>query len=100
MKFDEKKMEKAFEAFMKNPSHKSIYENAPSEECKRFYKSEYYFSKYYDPDSDDVEDFMKMVKEPEKDLSVEDWEYIRDHAGSGPFKKVCSDKIKELQGKK
>lgn len=99
MKFDKEKMEKAFQAFMKNPAHKKIYENAPSKECKMYYKSEYYYSKYYDPDAKDAEEFIEMIKEPEKDLAVKDWEYIRDNVGNSPFRQVCNQRIKELANK-
>ena len=99
MKFDKEKMQKAFEAFMKNPAHKRIYENAPSEACKDYYKSEYYYSKYFDPNSEDVEEFVEMVKEPEKRLSVEDWEYIKDHVGNSPMVGYINKKIKELSAK-
>lgn len=95
-KIDKEKMEKAFQAFMKNPAYKKIYDNAPSEECKKYYRYEYYYSKYYDPEAEDADEFVEMIKEPEKDLSVEDWEYIKSKAGHNPFRAYCDQKIKEL----
>ena len=95
-KIDNEKMEKALQAFMKNPAYKKIYDDAPSEECKKYYRYEFYYSKYFDPNADDVDEFIEMIKEPEKDLAVKDWEYLKDHAGTGPFVGYCNQKIKEL----
>ena len=36
MDIDESKMEIAFQIYTNNPGHKRIYDNAPSEECKKY----------------------------------------------------------------
>ena len=97
MKFDEKKMEKAFKAFMKNPGWKHEYDNAPSEECREYLRNSYYFSKFYDPDGDDADEIMDTIREQEKTLSVEDWKYLRGRWGNSPFAGYCDEMIKELQ---
>lgn len=97
MKYDKEKMERALDAFMKNPAHKKVYEEAPSDECREFYKSEYYYSKYFDPEDENVDEFIEMIKEPEKNLSIEDWEYIKKHSGNGQFSAYIDGKIKELK---
>ena len=97
MKFDKEKMKRAVDAFMKNPAHKKIYDEAPSAECRDFYKSEYYYSKYFDPEDKNADEFIEMVKEPESRLSIEDWEYIKKHAGNGQFVEYINQKIKEIK---
>lgn len=99
MEFDKAKMEKALEAFMKNPHHKKVYEEAPSDECRDYYKAEYYYSKYYDPDAKDADEFIEMVKAPEEKLSIKDWQYLKEHVGNSPIIGYYNQKIKELSGK-
>ena len=97
MKLDEKKMEKAFEAFMKNPAWKREYDNAPSEECKEYLRNSYYYSKYYDPDAGDADELMETIRKQEKKLSVDDWKYLRDRGGNSPFAGYCDEMIAALQ---
>ncbi len=99
MKIDEKKMEAAFQAYMKNPGWKAEYDKAPTEACKEHYRYKFYYSKYYSPDTEDANEFIEMLREQEKKLSIEDWEYLRDSCGNSPYKKVCNDRIKELEKK-
>jgi hypothetical protein len=72
---------KIFDYFMENPYWKSVYENAPSDECREYYKIMFeYFS--FETDEEDVagikgadERLMELM------LTREDAEYIEDHAG-------------------
>ena len=94
MGIDKKKMESAFQLYMKNPSWRDYYNNAPSEDCKNYIRFGWYRSQYGEPK--DPEEFKKLRDLYWNKLSIKDWEYIRDHAGNSPFRKVCSDKIREL----
>ncbi len=96
---DKEKMNQAFEAFMKNPAWKKRYDDAPSEACKDYWKYIFYYSKFFDPDADDADEFDEIQEEYAKKLSLEDWEYMKVSTGNGPFRKVCNDKIRELQAK-
>ena len=96
MMIDEQKMAVAFQAYMRNDYHKTVYENAPSEACRRYYRYHYYYCKYYDPDAPDADEFIRMIREPENDLNVEDWVYISRHCGNNPYQLVCKERIKAL----
>ena len=77
---------KIFDYFMENPYWKSIYENAPSGECREYYRIMFeYFS--FDTDNEDEvgidgaeERLMELM------LTREDAEYIKNHAGGGMAK--------------
>lgn len=72
---------KIFDYFMENPYWKSVYENAPSDECREYYKIMFeYFS--FETDEED-EAGIKDADERLMELMLtrEDAEYIEDHAG-------------------
>ena len=97
MAVDKKKMDEAFQRYMKNPAWKREYENAPSKECKEYLRYTYYSSQYYDPDADDAKDFDDLQQQVESKMNVQDWEYIKSTVGNSPFVAYCNKKIKELQ---
>ena len=70
-----------FDFFMENPYWKSIYENAPSYECREYYRLMFeYFSFYKDEeDKEGIRGADERLKELM--LTREDAEYIKDHAG-------------------
>ena len=72
----------SFDYFMENPYWKSIYGNAPSNECKEYYRIMF---EYFSFDTD--EEAKAGIEGAEERLMVlmltrKDAEYIRDHAGS------------------
>ena len=97
MKIEKEKWDSAFDEYMKNPSWENYYSNAPSEECKKYIRFNWFHSKYGEPE--DVEEYKKMREQFWEKLSIEDWKYIKEHVGNSPFRKICSQKIKELQTK-
>ena len=70
-----------FDYFMENPYWKSVYENAPSDECKEYYKIMFEFFSFETDEEDAAgikganERLMELM------LTREDAEYIEDHAG-------------------
>ena len=73
---------KIFDIFMENPYWKCVYEKAPSDECKEYYRIMFeYFS--FETDEDDKEG-IRNANERLMDLmlSREDAEYITDRAGN------------------
>lgn len=48
MALDESKVQKAVEEFRKNPYWREYYDNAPTENCKRYVALEFYQSEYID----------------------------------------------------
>ncbi len=99
-KMDQEKERKSFEAFMKNPSWKRIYEGAPSTECKDYYRYSFYFSKYYDPDAEDASEFDKLQEYYYDKLSIQDWEYIKKNSGNSPFVGYCNERIAALKNER
>ena len=97
MGIDKEKLKIAFDEYMENPAWAEYYNNAPSDNCKRYIRFNWFRSKYGEPE--DIEEFKKLRDSYWDKLSIEDCEYIREHVGNNPFRKVCSDKIKELKSK-
>lgn len=92
---DKKKVKEAFDEYMKNPSWEKYYESAPSEECKEYIRFGWYRSKFGEPK--DVDEYIKLRDTVWDKLSVEDWEYIMEHVGNSPFRKVCKERIARLK---
>lgn len=97
MGMDKEKEKKSFEAFMKNPSWKRIYDGAPSDACKEYYRYVFYSSKYYDPDAEDASEFDEMQEHYYGKLAIPDWEYIKKNAGNSPFVRYCDERIAALK---
>ena len=81
-----------FDLFMENPYWKCVYEKAPSDECKEYYRIMFeYFS--FETDEEDKEGIRSANDRlMELMLSREDAEYIREQAGN-PFAKHHYRKI-------
>lgn len=71
-----------FERFMDNPYWKCVYDNAPSDECREYYRIMFeYFS--FESDENDVEGINNADDRlKELMLTKEDAEYIRERAGN------------------
>ena len=96
VKPDQEKWSKSLEKYLKNPSWKERYENAPSKECKDYWAYTFYYSAYFDPNAEDASDFEELKNYYYDRLSVEDWKYIRDNIGNSPFVVYINQRIKEL----
>ena len=83
---------KIFDHFMQNPYWKRIYEKAPSDECKEYYRIMFeYFS--FETDEEDEEGIQRADDRlTELMLTRQDAEYIRERAGS-PMAKYHYRKI-------
>ena len=96
-KMNIQKEKESFEAFMENPYWKETYENAPSEECKDYWRFSFYLSEYYDPDAPEASDFLEMKAFYHDRLSIEDWKYIKKNSSCSPFRGYINNRIKQLQ---
>ena len=65
-----------FEAFMKNPSWKEIYDNAPTEFLKEYYKFEFNTDPEYYKGSE--EEYLKKLREFREKFTKEEWQYLID----------------------
>lgn len=77
-------MGKGFDTFMKNPYYREQYENAPSEEIKRYYqltwdRSPFVVGSDYNSEKEDAE--LRKMK-----LTKSDVEYLAKFAVGGPQK--------------
>ena len=91
-KYDKKKMEGALDTYLKNDSWKSIYENAPTDECREFFKMVFYHSANDEPDGMDYRELKEGVY---GNMGLDDWKYIYETI-PGPFREVSKRKIKEI----
>ena len=90
--YDEMQMETAMSIFMKNEYWKEVYENAPSDQCRNYFRLGFFSSLYPPPD-----DYAQAKDALYDSLAVEDWEYLRRiHTGT-PFVKICRDRIQALR---
>ena len=89
-------MGKGFDTFMANPYWRRIYEEAPSEELKEYYRIRYDTSPFVmGKDHCDKEAEARLEKLP---LSKTDIEYIRRYAGSGMARRYYDRCIQRLTG--
>ena len=95
-KFNEKKMKTAMDLYMKNDHWKSVFENAPSENCKEYFRFSFYNSQYDEPSG---EEFFTVRDKIYDSLGIDDWKYLKKNFPGSPFTKKCAEKIAELSGK-
>ena len=74
-------MGKGFDTFMKNPYWREVYESAPSERLKEYYRLRFDLSPFVM--GEDYHDPKASHKLEELLLSREDIQYIQKYAGSG-----------------
>lgn len=77
--------------WLENPSWREYYEKAPSEKCREVIVLEFVYSEL------EEEKILEELDAAEKELVVEDWQYLYKHA-HGPEKKRIHDRIVELGG--
>ena len=78
--------------WMKNPFWREYYELAPSEKCRELIALEFIYSEYQ---SDEV---IQEMRQTEKELDLEDWQYLYRYCGNNPRKQMIHDRIRELGG--
>ena len=77
--------------WLENPSWREYYEQAPSEKCREVIGQEFVYSEL------ETEEILEELEAAEKELALEDWQYLYRHA-HGPEKKRIHDRIVELGG--
>ena len=86
-------MGKGFDTFMLNPYWKKIYDEAPSERLKEYYRIRYDASGFENEEPVDVDEELKQIP-----LSREEIQYIQKFAGSGQARKYYQRFIDKLSG--
>ena len=89
-------MGKGFDTFMENPYWRKIYEEAPSEGLKEYYRIRFDNSGFVAGKEDPDEDAEKRLSE--LILYKSDIQYIRRYAGSGMAKHYYEGAIRKLTG--
>ena len=89
-------MGKGFDIFMDNPYWRRIYENAPSEELKEYYKIRFDISPFVY--GENYHDDAALARLEEILLSKSDIEYIQRFAGSGMARHFYEKFISKLTG--
>lgn len=89
--YDDAKMKATMDVYMRNEYWKEVYENAPSDQCREYFRLGFYSS--LNPRPDDADAAMNAVYDR---LTIKDWQYLRKiHTGT-PFVKTCHDRIQAL----
>ena len=86
-------MGRGFDTFMKNPYWKKIYEDAPSNKLREYYKIRYDASGFINGEAIDVNGQLEGIL-----LSKEEIQYIQKHAGSGQARHFYQKFIDRLSG--
>lgn len=94
MALDESKVQKAVEEFRKNPYWREYYDNAPTENCKRYVALEFYQSEYLDLQATQQE--RRALREA---MTLQDFEHLYEYVGHNPLKGLYRGKIVALGGK-
>lgn len=94
MALDESKVQKAVEEFRKNPYWREYYDNAPTENCKRYVALEFYIGEYLDLQSP-REEIMKL----REIMTLQDFVHLYKYVGHNPLKGLYRGKIVALGGK-
>ena len=89
-------MGKGFDTFMENPYWRKVYEEAPGEKLKEYYRIRFDLSECVTGEEvRDGEAERRLEKLP---LSKRDIEYLREHAGSGMARAYYQRYIDRLSG--
>lgn len=88
-------VDNALSIYLQNPYWKKVYDEAPSEESRRhcalmFYNSWYMGSK----------DGIAEQRRIEKNLTLEDWQYLLKYTANNPFRTKCRENIERLSKEK
>ena len=89
-------MGKGFDTFMENPYWREVYESAPSERLKEYYRLRFDLSPFVM--GEDYQDPEASQKLEELLLSRKDIQYIEKYAGSGMARAYYEKFIQRLTG--
>ena len=89
-------MGKGFDTFMENPYWRKVYEEAPGEALKEYYRIRFDMSGFVMGEQYRDEDGERSLEE--LPLSKRDIEYLREHAGSGMARAYYQKYIERLSG--
>lgn len=92
IKFPERKMKDVMDLYMSNEHWREIFEGAPSEACKDYFRLSFYDSTY----DMSNEKFVEIRDKIYAQLSIDDWKYLKKTHPGTPFTKKCAEKIAEL----
>ncbi len=86
-------MGKGFDTFMENPYWRKIYEDAPSDKLKEYYRIRYDASGFVNGEPIDVDEKLERIL-----LSKEEIQYIQKFAGNGQARHYFQTFIDKLSG--
>ncbi len=86
-------MGKGYDTFMRNPYWKNIFENAPSERLKEYYRIRFDASGFVHDVPINVDEELERIP-----LSKEEIQYIQKFAGSGQARHYYQKFIERLSG--
>lgn len=86
------KYEETLREWLKNPWWRECYEKAPSEKCRDVIMLEFLYSE------EETEEVEEAQDKAEKELKLEDWQYLYRWCGNSPEKKRIHDRIVALGG--
>ena len=78
--------------WLENLSWREYFEKAPSEKCKKVIVLGFVYSEL------ETEESLEELDAAEKELALEDWQYLYRYCGNNPEKKRIHDRIVELGG--
>lgn len=93
---NEKKVNAALTEFCKNPYWKEKYDNAPSEDCKRYIALGFYYSDNLG-EIPDYEEYKAEREKLEEKFTKDDWQYLYKYEGNNPRKSYYKKKMDEMQ---
>ena len=82
--------DKLVQQWLKNPSWREYYEKAPSDKCREVIMLGFVYSDL------ETEEVLEELEAAEKELGLEDWQYLYRCCGNNPEKKRIHDRIVEL----
>lgn len=74
------------------PYRKKVYDEAPSDAARRHCELDFYNSWYIES-----RDGIAEQRRIEKDLTLDDWEYLLKYSANNPFRAKCIENIKRLE---
>ena len=88
-------MERILGKWLRNPSWREYYEEAPSDRCRELIALEFMYS---DDAYDDDQEILGEMRRVEETLGLADWQHLYRYCGNNPRKKIIHDRIVELGG--
>lgn len=87
--------ERILRKWLRNPSWREYYEEAPSDRCRELITLEFMYS---DDAYDDDQEILREMRRVEETLGLADWQHLYRYCGNNPRKKRIHDRIVELGG--